>query len=109
MAPLRSSPTGGYRAVRMWRVRRGPTPRSLGNRTTPSMVAFPQDDSPILVGDAARSQMNMNPVNTVFDVKRLIGRRFISPARAGVVHGRMCMTCRQLRRAASRTRTSKAT
>uniref|UniRef100_A0A1I8H2H4 Heat shock protein 70 n=2 Tax=Macrostomum lignano TaxID=282301 RepID=A0A1I8H2H4_9PLAT len=45
-----------------------------GNRTTPSYVAF--TDTERLVGDAAKNQVAMNPENTVFDAKRLIGRKF---------------------------------
>ncbi|RUS27805.1 hsp71-like protein [Jimgerdemannia flammicorona] len=45
-----------------------------GNLTTPSYVAF--TDTERLIGDAAKNQVNMNPTNTVFDAKRLIGRSF---------------------------------
>ena len=45
-----------------------------GNRITPSYVAWSSDDR--LVGDAAKNQATINPENTVFDVKRLIGRKF---------------------------------
>lgn len=48
-----------------------------GNRTTPSYVAFTEND--VLVGDAAKNQAISNPHNTIFDVKRLIGRAFSDP------------------------------
>ncbi|GLJ46843.1 hypothetical protein SUGI_0988170 [Cryptomeria japonica] len=47
-------------------------------RTTPSMVAFTPDER--LVGDAAKFQISTNPTNTVFDVKRLIGRTYNDPS-----------------------------
>jgi heat shock protein 5 len=47
-----------------------------GNRITPSYVAFTPDDGGRLIGDAAKNQLTTNPENTIFDVKRLIGREF---------------------------------
>ena len=49
-----------------------------GNRTTPSYVAF--TDSERLIGDSAKSQVALNPENTVFDSKRMIGRKFDEPS-----------------------------
>ena len=46
----------------------------MGTNTTPSYVAFTEEER--LVGDAARNQCARNPENTVFDAKRLIGRKF---------------------------------
>jgi len=56
-----------------------------GNRTTPSYVAF--TDTERLIGDAAKNQVALNPSNTVFDAKRLIGRRFEdAPVQADMKH-----------------------
>ena len=51
-----------------------------GNRTTPSYVGFTETER--LVGDGAKNQVASNPQNTIFDAKRLIGRRYEDP----VVH-----------------------
>ena len=48
-----------------------------GNRTTPSFVSF--NDTERLIGDSAKNQAAINPTNTVFDAKRLIGRAFSDP------------------------------
>ncbi|CAE7227403.1 BIP5 [Symbiodinium sp. CCMP2592] len=49
-------------------------PNDQGNRITPSYVAFTDDER--LIGEAAKNQATINPTQTLFDVKRLIGRRF---------------------------------
>jgi len=49
-----------------------------GNRTMPSYVAFTDNDDR-LIGEAAKNQVNSNPTNTVFDAKRLIGKKFTDP------------------------------
>src|ERR1044071_1101542 len=63
-------------------VMEGKTPRVIENaegaRTTPSMVAFTEDGER-LVGQPAKRQAVTNPTNTLFAVKRLIGRRYDDP------------------------------
>jgi heat shock protein 5 len=49
-------------------------PNELGNRITPSVVAFTDEER--LIGEAAKSQSSVNPTRTVYDVKRLIGRKY---------------------------------
>ncbi len=60
-------------------VMEGGTPKvienSEGDRTTPSIVAFSKDDQ-VLVGQSAKRQAVTNPTNTLYAIKRLIGRRF---------------------------------
>lgn len=66
-----------YSCVAVWRHGRVEVcPNELGNRITPSYVAFqPENSGTRLIGDAAKNQAAQNPTNTVFDVKRLIGRK----------------------------------
>jgi heat shock protein 5 len=49
-------------------------PNELGNRITPSVVSFTEEER--LIGEAAKNQATINPTRTVYDVKRLIGRRY---------------------------------
>jgi molecular chaperone DnaK len=49
---------------------------SEGDRTTPSIVAYPKDSDEVIVGQAAKRQAVTNPENTLYAIKRLIGRRF---------------------------------
>ena len=55
---------------------------SEGGRTTPSIVALTENDERI-VGQAAKRQAVTNPENTVFAVKRLVGRKFSSKEKIG--------------------------
>lgn len=65
-----------YSCVAVWRNGRVEIcPNEQGNRITPSYVAFLEDGTR-LIGDAAKNQASQNPSNTIFDVKRLIGRKF---------------------------------
>lgn len=59
-------------------------PNDVGNRSTPSYVAF-TDNGERLVGDAAKYHAFINPANTIFDVKRLIGRDFTDETVQAVV------------------------
>ncbi|KAJ9545246.1 hypothetical protein OSB04_024953 [Centaurea solstitialis] len=64
-----------YSCVAVWKHDRIEIiPNDQGNRTTPSSVAFHNERR--LIGDGAKNQLPMNPANTIFDAKRLIGRRF---------------------------------
>lgn len=53
-----------------------------GNRITPSYVAF--TDNERLIGDAAKNQATTNPFRTIYDVKRLIGRKYVFPLHAHI-------------------------
>jgi heat shock protein 5 len=49
-------------------------PNELGNRITPSVVSFTDEER--LIGEAAKNQATVNPSRTLYDVKRLIGRKY---------------------------------
>jgi len=67
-----------YSCVGVWRDNRCEIiANDQGNRTTPSYVAFSNDER--IIGDGAKNQAAMNPSNTVYDAKRLIGRDFNDP------------------------------
>ena len=68
-----------YSCVGWWRDNRCEIiANDQGNRTTPSYVSFTNEER--LIGDGAKNQASMNPENTIFDAKRLIGRKFDDPA-----------------------------
>ena len=54
-------------------------PNSHGNRTTPSLVSFIEDEASPLVGDAAKSYLTRNPTGTLFNVLRILGRKSDDP------------------------------
>jgi len=49
-------------------------PNELGNRITPSVVSFTDEER--LIGEAAKNMATVNPTRTIYDVKRLIGRKY---------------------------------
>ncbi|XP_074269415.1 heat shock cognate 70 kDa protein 2-like [Silene latifolia] len=63
-----------YCCVAVWQHDHVEIISDLGKRTTPSYVAF--TDTQRFIGDAAMDRVDKDPINTIFDVKRLIGRRF---------------------------------
>jgi len=68
-----------YSCVGFWRDNRCEIiANDQGNRTTPSYVSFTSEER--LIGDGAKNQASLNPENTIFDAKRLIGRKFDDPA-----------------------------
>lgn len=84
-----------YSCVGVWKNDRVEIiPNDQGNRTTPSYVAF--TDTERLVGDSAKNQVSINPTNTVFDAKRLIGRNFSDPViQSDIRHWPFSVVCKQ--------------
>jgi heat shock protein 5 len=69
-----------YSCVGIWKNGRVEIiPNELGNRITPSWVAFDLETKERLIGEAAKNQASLNPPNTIFDAKRLIGRNYSDP------------------------------
>lgn len=69
-----------YSCVGIWKNGRVEIiPNELGNRITPSWVAFDLETKERLIGEAAKNQASLNPTNTIFDAKRLIGRNYTDP------------------------------
>eukprot|EP01059_Diplonema_ambulator_P028011 TRINITY_DN46718_c0_g1_i1.p1 TRINITY_DN46718_c0_g1~~TRINITY_DN46718_c0_g1_i1.p1 ORF type:complete len:661 (+),score=201.54 TRINITY_DN46718_c0_g1_i1:53-2035(+) len=68
-----------YSVVGVWRDGKVEiVPNEMGNRITPSVVGFTASER--LVGDGAKNQMSLNPLNTIFSAKRLIGRQYTDKA-----------------------------
>lgn len=68
-----------YSCVAVWRDGKIEIiPNDQGNRTTPSYVAFTENER--LIGDAAKNQATCNILNTIYDVKRLMGRKYSDPS-----------------------------
>jgi heat shock protein 5 len=59
-----------------------------GNRITPSVVAFSEGDR--LIGESAKNQAALNPTNTVYDAKRLIGRKYVAITQFLFIAGKSC-------------------
>ena len=75
-----------YSCVGWWRDNRCEIiANDQGNRTTPSYVAFTESER--LIGDGAKNQCSMNPENTIYDAKRLIGRKFDDPVLQNEING----------------------